>query len=117
MTEFLAGAHSGSVNARPWCQVSGCPNLATTFLPVAPAGIPSLTQVAHAPIRACCRSHQELVSNRYATALDWALLKEHDEDGSLMCEVIEQICDRLQQMNTAWTRSLSETLECLPGFR
>ena len=97
--------------------MSGCPHPAVTFLPAAPAGIPSLAQVAHAPVRACCRSHQELVSNRYATAVDWALLREHDEDGSLTCEVIAQICDRLQQMNTAWTRSLSTTLECIPRPR
>jgi len=97
--------------------VSGCPHPAVTFLPAAPAGIPSLTQVASAPARACCRSHQELVSNRYAAAVDWALLREHDGDGSVMCEVIAQICGRLQQMNTPWTRSLSKTLECLPEPR
>jgi len=74
-----------------------------------------LSQVAAAPLRACCRAHQHQVSNQYAAAVDWALLKEHVEDGTPMREAIRQICHRLQSMDTAWTRSLYTLLDCLPG--
>lgn len=97
--------------------MAGCPDPALALLPMAPEGIPDLAQVAAAPLRGCCRPHLDLVSNRYAAAVDWALLQAHVEDCHPAREVVQRICDRLQGMDTGWVRSLHELLGCLPGPR
>ncbi|MFW6186717.1 MAG: hypothetical protein ACOC84_01775 [Actinomycetota bacterium] len=85
------------------------------LLPTAPEGIPHLAQVAAAPLRGCCRLHLELVSNRYAAAVDWALLQARAGHRHPAREVVQRICDHLQGMDTGWTRSLHGLLQCLPG--
>lgn len=97
--------------------MAGCTHRATAVLPAAPLGIPALAQVAAAPLRPCCNAHREVVSNQYATALDWALLKERDVPSHPARGTIQQICHQLRNMDTAWTRSLYRTLECLPHPR
>lgn len=98
----------------PACQVTGCSDPVTTLLPVAPLGLPVLAQVAAAPLRPCCRRHDRLVSDRYAVALDWALLRDLDAGRAPMSDEVDRICERLRAMDTAWSRSLFRTLDCLP---
>ena len=94
--------------------MAGCTHRAASVLPTAPPGIPALAQVAAAPLRPCCTAHRDLVSNQYATALDWALLRECDAPSYPVRGTIQQICHRLGDMDTAWTRSLRRARECLP---
>ena len=113
---MVAVRHTGKVRVQAWCQIPGCGNPAVTELAAAPRGLPTLAEVATAPRRGCCDQHQELVSNRYGAAVDWALLRERTAEDPLTTEVVERICEHLHGMNTAWTRSLSRLLGCLPGF-
>ena len=113
---MVAVRHTGKVRVQAWCQIPGCGNPAVTELAAAPRGLPTLAEVATAPLRGCCDQHQELVSNRYGAAVDWALLRERTAEDPLTTEVVERICEHLHGMNTAWTRSLSRLLGCLPGF-
>lgn len=85
----------------PTCQVTGCSDPVTAVLPVAPPGVPLLAQVATAPLRPCCERHGRLVSDRYAVALDWALLSDLDAGRAPMSEDVDRICERLSVMDTA----------------
>ncbi|MEX5258559.1 hypothetical protein [Kocuria arenosa] len=86
-----------------------------TQLAAAPRGLPTLAEVATAPLRGCCDQHQELVSNRYGAAVDWALLGEETAGRPLTTETAKRICAHLGGMNTAWTRSLCRLLACPDG--
>ena len=112
---MLAFRHTGKVRYRARCQIAGCGNPAVTQLAAALRGLPTLAEVATAPVRGCCDQHEELVSNRYGAAVDWALLRERTAGGPLTTEVVERICAHLHGMDTAWTRSLHRLLDCLPG--
>lgn len=94
--------------------MTGCSEPVTTLLPVAPPGLPQLAQVAAAPLRPSCRRHGRLVSDRYAVALDWALLKDLDAGRAPRSTDVDRICELLSVMDTAWSRSLFRTLDCLP---
>jgi len=98
------------------CQIAGCGHPAVIQLPTAPDGLPTLTEVATAPLRGCCEQHRELVSDRYGAAVDWALLRHHVGDRAPSRQMTQTVCAQLERMSTPWTRSLHRLLQCLPGL-
>lgn len=109
--------HSRGMSPRRRCQVPGCTYPSVSDLPVAPDGLPSLSEVAAASLRGCCRDHLAVVSNTYAAAVDWALLGDRAVGGPPTRQAVQEICDRLGTMDTYRTRSLYRLLECATGVQ
>lgn len=107
--------HSGPMSLRRECQVPGCSKPHVADLPVAPGGLPSLREVAAAPVRPCCQDHLAVVSNTYAAAADWALLGDHDQAAPATRQTMQRICDQLRSMETFRARALYRLLECATG--
>lgn len=97
---------------RAECQIAGCGIPAVILLPAAPRDLPTLAEVATAPLRGCCDEHRELVSNRYGAAVDWALLREETTGRALSTQTAKRICAHLHGMDTALTRCLYRLLAC-----
>lgn len=98
------------MSAEHRCQVAGCRHEAVALLPAAPRGASTLTELAQAPRHPCCDTHERLVSDRYAAAVDWTLLKESTENRPVDRDAVQTICGRLRDMTTPRAQGMYEIL-------
>jgi hypothetical protein len=59
-----------------------------------------------------CSTHHPATCQRYAVAVDWALLRDLVEDRHGRHHSLLTICEHLGTMEVPWARSLYGSLDC-----
>jgi hypothetical protein len=98
------------------CQADGCTYGAVHLVPDAQGGEESMVQLLHAPIGSFCPGHAQLVSDRYARAVAWALITCYSQGLAVELQQVQALCDQLRQMPTDLTRATHAILTRLPGI-
>ncbi len=92
------------------CQVSGCNDAVVVLLPAVSWTVCTFAQLAAAPVHQCCARHEGQVSDRYAAAVQWTLLKDSAEGHPADMTAVRTVCELLQGMRTPRAQSAYMTL-------
>jgi hypothetical protein len=98
------------------CQADDCAHGAVRLVPDPQESVGSLTQLVHAPIRRFCASHAELVSDRYARAVAWALISQYSQGLPVELHLVQAACDQLREMPTDLAQATHAILTRLKGI-
>lgn len=102
------------MTASPRCHVPGCGHEAVTLLPCAPWDVTTAAGLAAAPVHPCCTQHEELISDRYAAAVDWTLLSHSPHGPDQDPEAVHTIREHLHTMATPRAQAVYTRLGRLP---
>jgi hypothetical protein len=98
------------------CQADGCAHGAVRLVPDPQGWEGSLAQLVHAPIRRFCTSHAELVDDRYAGAVAWALISQYSQGLAVELHLVQAACEQLRQMPTGLAQATYAILTRLKGI-
>lgn len=98
------------------CQADGCALGAVGLVPDPQGWEGSLARLVHAPIRCFCTSHAELVSDRYAQVVAWALITCYSQGLAVELHLVQVLCDQLREMPTDLAQATHAILTRLKGI-